>query len=118
MQRVKKWYYAPLYRNHRFHVFAAESRLDASPATRLTSRSLRTRVELHQPDVAPEIAEHQDDLVVGCEWRSPRKVRGHHHLVRREYGYRWSVDESIGGEMARPDRAANHLVGSDRGVIQ
>ncbi len=37
-------------------------------------------IEVHQPDVAPEIAEHEDDLSGRGDWRSARKIRGHQHF--------------------------------------
>ena len=41
---------------------------------------VRVWIEVHQPDVAPEVAEHEDDLIGRRDRRSAWKVRGHHHF--------------------------------------
>ena len=47
-------------------------------------------IEVHQPDVAPEVAEHEDDLIGRGDWRRAWKVRGHHHFGRRVHRDRFA----------------------------
>jgi hypothetical protein len=47
--------------------------------------------QIHQPDVAPEVAEHEDDLIRCGDWRGTWKVCGHQHFSRRVHGNWFAV---------------------------
>jgi hypothetical protein len=49
-----------------------------SPA--VAGELVRMWTEFHQPDVAPEVAEHEDDLVGRGNRRGAWKIRGHQHF--------------------------------------
>jgi len=68
----------------KWHRVSLKCLLEAVPKCRgspaVAGDLVRMWIEVHQPDVAPEVAEHEDDLIGRGDWRSAWKVRGHQHF--------------------------------------
>src|SRR5262245_41025383 len=79
---------------------------------------VRMWIEVHHPDVAPEVAKHEDDLIWRGDWRSSREVRRYQHVIQGEHRNGFTADESIGVETPRTNGAANDRIRARGRVIE
>jgi hypothetical protein len=96
----------------------AVSKCRGSPA--VAGELVRMSIEFHQPDVAPEVAEHEDDLIGRRDGCCSTEERRHHHLDRGVHVNPFALRQprSASHMSCTHDDAANRRVRTRRQVIQ